>query len=173
MVVLDCLKMPPIAILALGGYGREALNPYSDIDIMLVYNPSELNVRQVEPFANQLITTLWDIGFEVGHSCRSLKECVRATYDDIFSKTSMLEARYIVGARQVYREFQRLTSKHFFKKQVGKFIAKTIEEWSTRHESYGANNLPSRTEHQGECWRPPRLSYRHLGRGSSIWGERP
>ena len=128
----------PIAILALGGYGRETLNPYSDIDIMLVYNPSELNVRQVEPFANQLITTLWDIGFEVGHSFRSLKECVRATYDDIFSKTSMLEARYIVGARQVYREFQRLTSKHFFKKQVGKFIAKTIEEWSARHESYGA-----------------------------------
>jgi [protein-PII] uridylyltransferase len=128
----------PIAILALGGYGRETLNPYSDIDIMLVYNPSELNLRQVEPFANQLITTLWDIGFEVGHSFRSLKECVRATYDDIFSKTSMLEARYIVGARQVYREFQRLTSKHFFKKQVGKFIAKTIEEWSTRHESYGA-----------------------------------
>ena len=128
----------PIAILALGGYGREMLNPYSDIDIMLVYNPSQLNVRQVEPFANQLITTLWDIGFEVGHSCRSLKECVRATYDDIFSKTSMLEARYIVGARSVYRQFQRLTSKHFFKKQVGKFIAKTIEEWSTRHESYGA-----------------------------------
>ena len=128
----------PIAILALGGYGRETLNPYSDIDIMLVYNPSELNLRQIEPFANQLITTLWDIGFEVGHSFRSLKECVRATYDDIFSKTSMLEARYIVGARQVYREFQRLTSKHFFKKQVGKFIAKTIEEWSTRHESYGA-----------------------------------
>ena len=105
---------------------------------MLVYNPSELNASQVEPFANQLITTLWDIGFEVGHSCRSLKDCVRATYDDIFSKTSMLEARYIVGARRVYREFQRLTSKHFFKKQVGKFIAKTIEEWSTRHESYGA-----------------------------------
>ena len=128
----------PIAILALGGYGREALNPYSDIDIMLVYNPSELNVSQVEPFANQLITTLWDIGFEVGHSCRSLKECVRATYDDIFSKTSMLEARYIVGTRAVYRHFQRLTSKHFFKKQVGKFIEKTIEEWNSRHESYGA-----------------------------------
>lgn len=128
----------PIAILALGGYGREALNPYSDIDIMLVYDPSELDVSQVQPLANQLITTLWDIGFEVGHSCRSLKECVRATYEDIFSKTSMLEARYIVGTRSVYREFQRLTSKHFFKKQVGKFIAKTIEEWSARHESYGA-----------------------------------
>ena len=128
----------PIAILALGGYGREALNPYSDIDIMLVYDPSELDVSQVQPLANQLITTLWDVGFEVGHSCRSLKECIRATYEDIFSKTSMLEARYIVGTRSVYREFQRLTSKHFFKKQVGKFIAKTIEEWSARHESYGA-----------------------------------
>lgn len=128
----------PIAVLALGGYGREALNPYSDIDIMLVYDPAELHVNQVGPFANQMITTLWDVGFEVGHSCRSLKECVRATYNDIFSKTSMLEARYIVGSRSVYREFQKLTSKHFFKKRVGKFIATTIEEWNARHESYGA-----------------------------------
>ena len=137
----DAPRLPedaPIAVLALGGYGREALNPYSDIDIMLVYDPAALHVNQVGPFANQMITTLWDVGFEVGHSCRSLRECVRATYNDIFSKTSMLEARYIVGSKSVYREFQKLTSKHFFKKRVGKFIAKTIEEWSARHESYGA-----------------------------------
>ena len=128
----------PVAILALGGYGREELNPYSDIDIMLVYDASRMNVKQLEPFAAQLIAMLWDVGFEVGHSCRSLKECVRATYDDIFSKTSMIEARYIVGAKSVYPQFQKLTSKHVFKKQAGKFIAQKIQEWNERHESYGS-----------------------------------
>ncbi|MCZ6677300.1 MAG: [protein-PII] uridylyltransferase [Candidatus Poribacteria bacterium] len=128
----------PVAILALGGYGREELNPYSDIDIMLVYEASQGSAKRLEPFAGQLIATLWDVGFEVGHSCRSLKECVRASYDDIFSKTSMIEARYIVGVKSVYRQFQKLTSKHVFKKQVGKFIAKKVQEWSERHESYGS-----------------------------------
>ena len=131
-------EAPYLAILALGGYGREELNPYSDIDIMLVYDASRVNVKQIQPFASQLITMLWDAGFEVGHSCRSIKECIRATYDDIFSKTSMLDARYIVGARPIYRQFQVQTSKHFFKRRVGKFIAQKTQEWGERHESYGA-----------------------------------
>ena len=131
-------ESPHLAILALGGYGREELNPYSDIDIMLVYDAARVNVKQLQPFASELITVLWDAGFEVGHSCRSIKECIRATFDDIFSKTSMLDARYIVGARSIYRQFRVQTSKHFFKRRVGKFIAQKIQEWGERHESYGA-----------------------------------
>lgn len=130
---------PYLAILALGGYGREELNPYSDIDIMLVYDSSRMNAKEIQPFASQLITVLWDAGFEVGHSCRSIKECIRATYEDIFSKTSMLDARYIVGSRPIYRKFQVHTTKHFFKRRVGKFIAQKIQEWNKRHESYGAS----------------------------------
>lgn len=132
-------EAPNLAILALGGYGREELNPYSDIDIMLVYDASRMNAKQIQPFASQLITVLWDAGFEVGHSCRSIKECIRATYDDIFSKTSMLDARYIAGSRPIYRKFRVHTSKHFFKRRVGKFIAQKIQEWNERHESYGAS----------------------------------
>ena len=129
---------PPMTILALGGYGRQALNPYSDIDLMLVYQHSQVSVEELQPFASQLISTLWDIGFEVGHSCRSIKECVRTTYQDIFSKTSMIEARAIVGNKAVYRQFQKQTSKHVFKRQVDRFIAQTIQEWNERHESYGS-----------------------------------
>ena len=79
-------KEMPLAILAVGGYGRAALNPYSDIDVMLVYDSSKLSTSQIEPFANQLIAMLWDVGFDVGHSCRSIKECIKATYQDLFSK---------------------------------------------------------------------------------------
>ena len=128
----------PMTILALGGYGRQALNPYSDIDIMLVYKNSQVSAEELRPFASQLISTLWDVGFEVGHSCRSIKECIRATYQDIFSKTSMIEARAIAGDKTVYRQFQRQTSKHVFRRKVSRFIAQTIHEWNERHESYGS-----------------------------------
>ncbi len=131
-------KEMSIAILAVGGYGRAALNPYSDIDVMLVYDNSKLSTSQIEPFANQLISMLWDVGFDVGHSCRSIKECIKATYQDLFSKTSMIEARYITGAKTVHQQFQNQTSKHFYKRQINKFIAQTIREWNERHQSYGS-----------------------------------
>ena len=131
-------KEMPLAILAVGGYGRVALNPYSDIDVMLVYDNSKLSTSQIEPFANQLIAMLWDVGFDVGHSCRSIKECIKATYQDLFSKTSMIEARYITGAKTVHQQFQNQTSKHFYKRQINKFIAQTIREWNERHQSYGS-----------------------------------
>ena len=131
-------KEMPLAILAVGGYGRVALNPHSDIDVMLVYDNSKLSTSQIEPFANQLIAMLWDVGFDVGHSCRSIKECIKATYQDLFSKTSMIEARYITGAKTVHQQFQNQTSKHFYKRQINKFIAQTIREWNERHQSYGS-----------------------------------
>ena len=131
-------KEMPLAILAVGGYGRAALNPYSDIDVMLVYDNSKLSTSQIEPFANQLIAMLWDVGFDVGHSCRSIKECIKATYQDLFSKTSMIEARYITGAKTVHQQFQKQTSKHFYKRQINKFIAQTIRDWNERHQSYGS-----------------------------------
>ena len=127
----------PLAILALGGYGREELSRHSDIDIMLVYNRRG-DRTQLEAFASQLITVLWDTGFDVGHSCRSIHECVQVTQDDLFSKTSMLEARYVTGDMQVYRQYQRVTSKPLFKRQVGRFISQKIQDWNDRHKAYGS-----------------------------------
>ena len=127
----------PLAILALGGYGREELSRHSDIDIMLVYNRRS-DQTQLEAFASQLITVLWDTGFDVGHSCRSIHECVQVTQDDLFSKTSMLEARYVAGDMQVYRQYQRVTSKPLFKRQVGRFISQKIQDWNDRHKAYGS-----------------------------------
>ena len=127
----------PVAILAVGGYGREELNRHSDIDIMLVYDRF-IDQTQLEKFASQLITVLWDAGFEVGHSCRSIRECIKVTQDDVFSKTSMLEARFVIGKKQVYRHYRRVTSKPLFKRQVGNFISQKIQDWNDRHENYGS-----------------------------------
>merc|ERR1711964_808764 len=86
----------------------------------------------------QLITVLWDTGFDVGHSCRSIHECVQVTQNDFFSKTSMLEARYVTVNTQVYRQYQRVTSKLLFKRQVGRFVSQKIQDWNDRHEAYGS-----------------------------------
>ena len=128
----------PLTILALGGYGRAELNPYSDIDVMLVYDDSKISIGELESFANHLITVLWDVGYEVGHSCRSIKECIRATYDDFVSKTSMIESRYIVGAKVVHKQLLRQIAKHVYRRQIKKFIAQSIEEWKERHASHGS-----------------------------------
>ena len=82
----------PLTILALGGYGRAELNPYSDIDVMLVYDGSKISIGELESFANHLIAVLWDVGFEVGHSCRSVKECIRATYTSRCRKLRFLNS---------------------------------------------------------------------------------
>ncbi|HIN29573.1 TPA: [protein-PII] uridylyltransferase [Candidatus Poribacteria bacterium] len=132
------LARTPVVILAVGGYGREDLNLYSDIDIMIVYDDKKIKLEYIELFATKVITALWDIGFDVGHSCRSIKDCVQVTSEDIFSRTSMIEARYIVGARTVYQKFKKQISKNVFKKQVKTFINKKIEEWEDRHQAYGS-----------------------------------
>ena len=128
----------PLTILALGGYGRAELNPYSDIDVMLVYDDSKISIGELESFANHLIAVLWDVGYEVGHSCRSVKECIRATYEDFVSKTSFIESRYIVGAKDVHKQLLRQIAKHVYRRQINRFITQAIEEWKERHESHGS-----------------------------------
>jgi [protein-PII] uridylyltransferase len=83
------------ALVAVGGYGRGELHPCSDIDILLLVAqpPNEAERSQVE----RLITFLWDIGLEVGHSVRTVAECVQESAADVSVMTTLLEARLLHG----------------------------------------------------------------------------
>src|SRR5580692_9067044 len=83
------------ALVAVGGYGRGELHPCSDIDILLLVSrpPNEAERSQVE----RLITFLWDIGLEVGHSVRTVAECVQESAADVSVMTTLLEARLLHG----------------------------------------------------------------------------
>jgi [protein-PII] uridylyltransferase len=83
------------ALVAVGGYGRGELHPCSDIDILLLVAqpPDEAERSQVE----RLITFLWDIGLEVGHSVRTVGECVQESAADVSVMTTLLEARLLHG----------------------------------------------------------------------------
>ena len=100
------LERTPIVLVALGGYGRGELHPSSDIDVMVIYD------GEMSPFVQrvtqELLYTLWDLGLQVGHSCRSLPDCLAIARTDFPSRTSMQEARYVAGDRVLFRRFQKV-----------------------------------------------------------------
>jgi len=111
-----------IALIAVGGYGRGELHPYSDIDILLLIEEGTLskNKDALEMF----ITQLWDIGLEIGSSVRTLKECAEVAADDITIATNIVESRYITGAESLFSDLNDSTqpdkiwpSKRFFKQK--------------------------------------------------------
>src|SRR6201991_3764147 len=84
------------ALVAVGGYGRGELHPCSDIDIMLlVPEPPDADGRNK---VERLVTFFWDIGLEVGHSVRTVEECVQECKADVSVMTTLLEARQLAGS---------------------------------------------------------------------------
>src|SRR3954447_3051136 len=96
-----------LALIALGGYGRGELNPFSDVDVMLLH---ELERGKISPYLEQIVEQilylLWDVGFKVGHSTRSIKGAIEQANRDMLTKTAMLESRYIAGNEALAAEFR-------------------------------------------------------------------
>ena len=82
-----------VALVALGGYGRSELCPSSDIDLMLVHNERE----DIDSFADRIWYPLWDEGFKLGHSVRSVDQTLRLAATDLETATSLLNARLVTG----------------------------------------------------------------------------
>jgi len=93
------------ALVALGGYGRRELSPHSDIDLMFLFPPDR--AKQTEGLASRLLCLMWDLGYVVGHSVRSVDDCIVAAQNDVVIATSLLEARFLTGNRPLFDLFQR------------------------------------------------------------------
>jgi [protein-PII] uridylyltransferase len=97
------------ALAAVGGYGRGELYPGSDVDLLILL-PEELgtiNDARTALQLEQLIGLLWDIGLDIGHSVRSVNQCLDEAERDITVQTSLLEVRYLCGARALYDDFEQ------------------------------------------------------------------
>ncbi len=119
------------ALAAVGGYGRGELYPHSDVDLLI------LLARPADPGDEQrieaLVTALWDIGLEIGHSTRTIDECVAEAARDITVETALLEARWLAGERWLFRQFRRRRDLHLDPRAF--FRAKQLE-MQRRHTKY-------------------------------------
>ncbi|OVZ62164.1 [protein-PII] uridylyltransferase [Pigmentiphaga sp. NML080357] len=105
------------ALAAVGGYGRGELYPYSDVDVLILLRQAP--TAEDEARIGALITSLWDIGLEPGHSARTIDDCMAEAGKDITVETALLEARYLAGSRALMRQFEtamlgRLDKRAFF-----------------------------------------------------------
>ena len=118
---------PAFCLVAVGGYGRGELYPYSDVDV-LVLVPSDANPdddaglkTKIETF----ITHCWDSGLEIGSSVRNRSQCVAEAAKDVSVQTSLLEARLLVGDKKLFAELQQRLVEEMDPKAF--FVAKTLE----------------------------------------------
>ena len=125
---------PLPALLAVGGYGRGELNPFSDIDIMLLCKDDADRRR-----APELLYPLWDAGLDVGYSVRSIKECVSLARQDIKIRTSLLESRLIAGDADLYDAYQKAMQGDVFYWKASSFITDKISERLATRRKYGGS----------------------------------
>jgi len=134
------LEKEPLALVAVGGYGRGELHPASDIDIMILIQPRSPaeRIEKIESF----LTFLWDIGLEVGHSVRTVKECVHESKNDITVATNLMESRVLAGDDDLYRKMRKATGSEKIW-PTRKFFEAKLAEQEARHHKYddSAHNL--------------------------------
>jgi [protein-PII] uridylyltransferase len=133
----DRLAPEPFVVVALGGYGRGELHPSSDIDLMVVHD-GELT-PYVKRVTQELLYTLWDLGLTIGHSLRSLDDCVAMARTDLPSRTSMQEARLVAGDRRLFARFGRVLRENVYRRDFEQFLAATLNERDQRYRKYGAS----------------------------------
>ncbi len=125
------LAMPPhIALVAVGGYGRGELYPKSDIDLLILLDSEPDGILQQK--LQQLIGMLWDIGLEVGHSIRTIAQCLKESAD-ITVQTNLLEARLLIGDARLFGELKNVLHQYLDPRQF--FLAK-LHEQQQRHARF-------------------------------------
>ena len=119
------------SLIGVGGYGRGELFPYSDIDVLILLPSAPDQTLRVK--LESLVQQLWDLGLEVGHSIRTIDECLSESEADITVQTSLLEARLITGSRKLFRSLKEQYSAAMNPQAF--FLAKTLE-LRQRHVRY-------------------------------------
>jgi [protein-PII] uridylyltransferase len=126
-----------LALIALGGYGRGELNPFSDVDVMLLHRQTQKISPDLEEMVNQILYLLWDSGFKVGHSTRSIKEAIAQANSDMRTKTAMLEARFLAGDTELAQEFRQQFRAKCVLGYERDYVGMRMDDQVARHKRFG------------------------------------
>ncbi len=124
-----------LAIAAVGGYGRGEMAPYSDIDLLFLF-PYKQTPRG-EQVVEYMLYLLWDLGLKIGHSTRSIDDCVRLAKQDLTIRTALLEARYVWGDQALFLEFRQTFQDRVVAGTAVEFVDGKLTERDGRHKKLG------------------------------------
>ena len=124
-----------LSLTATGGYGRGELAPFSDIDLMFLL-PYKLTAHS-EQVVEYILYSLWDLGLKVGHATRSIDEAIRLARDDMTIRTSLLEARWLWGDKQMFKPFKKRFQSEFSESTGLAFVEAKLAERDARHDRMG------------------------------------
>jgi len=124
-----------IAVLAVGGYGRGEMAPYSDVDLLFL-TPYKITAW-AESVIESMLYILWDLHLKVGHASRTVKDCLRLGREDYTIRTALLEHRYLAGHAPLARELGRRLRADLFRNTAADFVEAKLEERSQRLKKQG------------------------------------
>lgn len=124
-----------ITLIAVGGYGRGEMAPFSDVDIGFL-TPFR-QTSWTEQVIEAQLYTLWDLGLKVGHSSRSLDEMIRSAKEDLTIRTALLEARFVWGDRDLYDQAAARFDAEVVAGNARAFVADKLAERDERHKRMG------------------------------------
>ncbi len=124
-----------LAVLAVGGYGRAEMAPASDVDLLF------LTPWKITPWAESVVESMlymmWDLKLKIGHSIRSVDDCLRLGASDMTIRTSLVEHRLVTGHAPLAQELRDRLWPELFEKTVPEFIEAKLEERAARHHRQG------------------------------------
>lgn len=129
-----------LALVAIGGYGRGELNPFSDVDIMFLHGESRKGIApEINEMIQQILYMLWDVGFKVGHSTRPISGAIKQANTDMLSKTSLLESRCVAGEKELFEKFKLEFEKKCVSGFEAEYIKDRIANQAERHAKHGSS----------------------------------
>ena len=129
----------PIALMAVGGYGRGALAPFSDIDLLFLRGDD--GEGEAERLIEFMLYALWDLGFKVGHASRTVEDCLAQSREDMTIRTALLEARRLTGDIELAETLKRRFRGEILAGSGAQFVAAKLAERDARHARSGASRF--------------------------------
>ncbi|MCR9125821.1 MAG: [protein-PII] uridylyltransferase [Rhodobacteraceae bacterium] len=128
-----------IALIAVGGYGRGEMAPFSDVDLLFL-TPYKITAW-AESVIESMLYILWDMKLKVGHASRTIKDCLRLGSEDFTIRTALLEHRYLAGDAALAGDLDKRLRKELFQGTGRDFVVAKLEERDKRHLKQGARYM--------------------------------